>query len=67
MALPVLRSVLPVLLSATIVVASGPAPAVASPAPVRGTLLPVPAAGPGEQLTVTAVDAAPLGVVGGTA
>jgi hypothetical protein len=65
MALPVLRSVLPVLLSATVIVASGAAPAAASPAPdpVLATLMPVPAG----QLTVTAVDAAPLGVIAGTA
>jgi hypothetical protein len=67
MALPGLRSVLPVLLSATFIMAPGTAPAVASPASIPGTLLPVPAAGPGGQLTVTAVDATPLGVVGGTA
>jgi hypothetical protein len=41
-------------------------PASASPS-VRGQLLPVPAAGPGEQLAITGVDVSPLGLVGGTA
>ena len=43
-----------------------PAAAFASGHAVRGRLLPVPAAGPGRQLTVTAVDATPRGVVAGT-
>jgi hypothetical protein len=47
--------------------AAAAAPA-ARPAPaVRGKLLPVPPVGPGRQLSVTAVDVSPLGVVAGTA
>jgi hypothetical protein len=39
----------------------------ARPGPVvRGELLPVPVTGPGQQLTVTAADVSPLGVVAGT-
>ncbi|MEU7904242.1 hypothetical protein [Actinoplanes sp. NPDC049118] len=34
---------------------------------VRGRLLPIPAAAPGQEFNVTAIDVTPLGVVGGTA
>ena len=39
----------------------------AEPTPVPGTLLPVPAVGPGTSVSVAAVDVNPLGVVAGTA
>ncbi|GAA1654590.1 hypothetical protein [Actinoplanes couchii] len=52
---------------AGVLVATMTAAPSAAAAPVRGHLLPIPAAGPGGQLTVTGVDVSPLGVVGGTA
>ncbi|MBB2947648.1 hypothetical protein FB565_007419 [Actinoplanes lutulentus] len=55
-----------VALAGALVAASAVTPASAAPA-VRGVLLPVPAAGPGEALAVTASDVSPLGVVAGTA
>jgi hypothetical protein len=65
------RGTAALLLAGALVMTSGaalPAAAEAGHA-VRGTLLPLPtsAPGPGEQLTVTAVDVSPLGVVAGTA
>lgn len=63
------RTVTLILLAGSLGVAGGVAsPAAADPGHlVRGRLLPVPAAGPGAQLTVTAVDVSPRGVVAGTA
>jgi len=59
------------LLASALCVAGGavsPAAAAAGPGHLlRGKLLPVPAAGPGVQLTVTAVDISPRGVVAGIA
>ena len=64
------RTIAPVLLVCVLGLAGGvlsPAAAVAGPGQVvQGSLLPVPTAGPGQQLTVTAVDVSPRGVVAGT-
>jgi len=61
---------LPALVALAGPAAAGPRSAEPPPAeslPILGTLLPVPAAGPGTSVSVTAVDVNPLGVVAGTA
>ncbi|MEU4560564.1 hypothetical protein AB0F72_19475 [Actinoplanes sp. NPDC023936] len=58
-------ALVPVLTAGALGIA-GALPAAATTA-VRGELLPAPAAGPGEQISVTAVDVSPLGVIAGNA
>ncbi|GAA3340091.1 hypothetical protein GCM10020358_26360 [Amorphoplanes nipponensis] len=60
------RVVASVLLAGALGVTGAAGPAAAAPA-VRGELLPVPAGGPGRQVSVTAVDVSPFGVVAGAA
>ncbi|MFI7546269.1 hypothetical protein [Actinoplanes sp. NPDC049599] len=63
---PAWRVAAAVLLAGALGATGAAVPAAAAPA-VRGELLPVPAGGPGRQISVTAVDVSPFGVVAGTA
>ena len=60
------RAAASVLLAGVLGMTGAAVPAAAAPA-LRGQLLPVPAGGPGRQVSVTAVDVSPLGAVAGNA